>query len=149
MAAIEVFIENPAGSWVKHHHNEETLEFLRVEPVRRPYPFPYGFVPGTRAPDGDCADCFVITGRPLARADTVEVEPIALMEWTEAGAGDHKVIAVLPGDPIPDLGQLQPTLIDFAKQVFAHLPGREVRAGRFLPAEDALAYLAACSPPVP
>ncbi len=80
MAAIRVFIENVAGSRLKHHHDEETLTLLAVEPVSGPYPFPYGFVPGTRAPDGDAVDCFVITERPLPTGELVDCEPIALME---------------------------------------------------------------------
>jgi inorganic pyrophosphatase len=71
--AITVFIENEAGSDVKHHYNEETFEVLRTERVGVDYPYPYGFVPGTLAPDGDAADCFVITevGLPPERRSPV------------------------------------------------------------------------------
>lgn len=143
---LRVFIENEAGSCVKHHHDEETLAFLRTEQVRAPYPFPYGFVPGTRAPDGDCVDCFVVTDRVLHTGDLVECEPFALMEQTEAGLVDHNILAVPAGEAPPDLGTLLPVLRRFVAEVFAGMPGRETTVGRFLPGEDALAYLEACTP---
>ena len=103
---LRVFIENEAGSCIKHHHDEETLAFLRTERVQAPYPFPYGFVPGTRAPDGDCVDCFVVTDRVLHTGDLVDCEPFALMEQTEAGLVDHNILAVPAGEALPDLERL-------------------------------------------
>jgi len=141
---LRVFIENEAGSDLKHHHDEVTLAFLRTEQVGAAYPFPYGFVPGTRAPDGDCVDCFVITGRPLRTGDLVDCEPFGLMEQTEAGFIDHNVLAVPVGERPPDVEALRPVLARFAREVFAGLPGREVTVGRFLPVEAVRAYLASC-----
>jgi inorganic pyrophosphatase len=142
---LRVFVENEAGSDVKHHHDEETLIFLRAERVQAPYPFPYGFIPGTRAPDGDCVDCFVITDRPLHPGDLVDCVPFGLMEQTEAALVDHNLLAVPAGEAIPDLEALRPMLTRFVHEVFAGMPGRETTVGRFLPVEDALAYLAACA----
>jgi inorganic pyrophosphatase len=142
---LQVFVENEAGSCLKHHHNEETLAFLRTEQVRAPYPFPYGFVPGTRAPDGDCVDCFVITNLSLHTGDLVACEILGLMEQTEAGLVDHNVLAVPAGEGFPDLEAVRPRLTKFVTEVFAGLPGRETTVGRFLPAEDALAYLQGCA----
>ena len=146
MPAIRVFIENVAGSRLKHHHDEETLTLLAVEQVSGPYPFPYGFVPGTRAPDGDAVDCFVITERPLQTGDLVVCEPFALMEQTEAGLVDHNLLAVPEGETAPDLESLAPVLTRSVEQLFSGMPGREVTVGRFLPVGEAIAYLEACSP---
>lgn len=139
-----MFIENEAGSCIKHHHDEETLAFLRTEQVGAPYPFPYGFVPGTRAPDGDCVDCFVITDRPLRRGDQVDCEAFALMEQTEAGLVDHNILAVPVGEAPPRLAGLRTALARFVAEVFAGMPGRATTVGRFLSADSALAYLEAC-----
>jgi len=141
MTTIRVFVENPAGSHLKHHHDEETLELLRVEPVSGAYPYPYGFIPGTRGPDGDCVDCFVITTQPLRTGDLVDCEPIALMEQWEAGVVDNNVLAVPVGEPAPDLGPVIPVLTRGILELFVGMPGRETAVGRFLPAEDAVAYL--------
>ncbi len=146
MPTIRVFIENLAGSDLKHHHDEERLVVTQVEQVRAPFPYPYGFVPGTLAPDGDAADCFVITSRPLQTGDVVTAEVVGLMEQTDGGGANHDIVAVLPGDPPPDLDAVRERLAWFIVEVFRGLPGRESTAGRLLPVKDALAYLAECSP---
>jgi inorganic pyrophosphatase len=145
MRPITVFIENEAGSDVKHHYDEETLRVLRTERVGAAYPYPYGFVPGTLAPDGDAADCFVITGRPLRSGDTVSCVPVALIEQTEGGATDHNVIAVMPGEPAPDLAEVVAAIGRFVEHFMAGVPGRESVMGRLLPADAAVRYLEECA----
>lgn len=142
---ITVFIENQAGSDVKHHYHEETLRLLRTERVGAEYPYPYGFVPHTLAPDGDAADCFVITDRVLRSGETVVCEPVALLEQTEGGVTDHDVLAVLPGEPVPDLDAAVAGFARFFARFMAGVPGREAAIGRLLPAGDAVAYLEGCA----
>jgi hypothetical protein len=84
----------------------------------------------------------------LHTGDLVDCEPFALMEQTEAGLVDHNILAVPAGEDLPDLGTLHATLVRFVAEVFAGMPGRETTVGRFLPAEEATAYLAA-SPRAP
>lgn len=142
---ITMFIENEAGSRTKHHYNEETFELLRTEDVGAAYPYPYGFVPGTLAPDGDAADCFLITERPFDTGETVACVPIALLEQTEGGATDHNVIAILAQASIPDLTEVRSRISAF---VAAFMPGvaeRKSVAGRLQPVEAALTYLDECS----
>ena len=76
----------------------------------------------------------------------VTAEIVGLMEQTDGGGGNHNVVAVLPGDPAPDLGAVREVLAGFIVEVFRGLPGRESTAGRLLPVDDALAYLAECTP---
>ena len=146
MPPVRVFIENLAGSDLKHHHDEERFVVTQVERVGAPFPYPYGFVPGTLAPDGDAVDCFVVTGRPLRTGDLVDAEVVGLMEQTDGGGANHNIVAVLPGDPLPDLDAVRAVLAAFIAEVFRGLPGRESTAGRLLPVGDAMAYLAACVP---
>ena len=65
------------------------------------------------------------------------------MEQTEAGLVDHNLLAVPAGEATPDLETLRPILTRFVGEVFAGMPGRETTVGRFLPADAALAYVAA------
>lgn len=146
MPSVRVFIENVAGSNLKHHHDEDRFVVTQVERVGAPFPYPYGFVPGTLAPDGDAVDCFVVTGRPLRTGDLVDAEIAGLMEQTDGGGANHNIVAVLPGDPPPDLAAVREELARFIVEVFRDLPGRESTAGHLLPVGDALAYLAACVP---
>lgn len=145
MDTITVFIENEAGSDVKHHYNEETFEVLRTEHVGVDYPFPYGFVPGTLAPDGDAADCFVITDVGIPTGTTVQCQPVALIEQTEGGDTDHNVIAVPVGESVSDLAAVQARIGWFVQRFMVGVPGRESVMGRLLPVEDALTYLEDCA----
>ncbi len=142
---ITVFVENEAGSDIKHHYNEQTLEPIGTERVGGEYPYPYGFIPGTLAPDGDCADCFIITEQPLATGTTVECSPVALLEQTEGGITDHNVIAVPAGQPAPDLDEVRARIGAFLEKFMLGVESRKAVMGRTLSREEAAAYLAACS----
>jgi len=141
---ITVFVENEAGSNIKHHYNEETLEFLHTEDVGGRYPYPYGFVPGTLAPDGDSADCFILTDRHFSTGTAVECEPVALMEQTEGGIVDNNLLAVLPGGPIPDLSEVTNKLGVFFESFMKGDAERKSVMGRLLGRQGALDYLETC-----
>lgn len=140
---MKVFIENAAGSFIKHIHNEKTLELVRTEKVSRAYPFPYGFVLHTTAEDGDNVDCFILTGAPLRSGQIVECDPIGLMQQVEDGEVDHKVLAVLDGEREELNESIKRTLIEFARHVFDHVPGKIMEVGRFLDKTAALEHVRA------
>ena len=142
---IRVFIENEAGTDVKHHYDEETFEHLGTERVGADYPYPYGFVPGTLAPDGDAADCFVITDRVLRSGDTVVCVPVALLEQTEGGTTDHDVLAVPAGEPAPDLTGVTAEFGPFFDRFGGGDPSRRAAMGRLLPTGAARQYLTDCA----
>ena len=56
---IQVLIQVAAGSCKRNLYDESTLEYLETRQASRPYPYPYGFVIGTNAVDGDCVDCYL------------------------------------------------------------------------------------------
>lgn len=143
---IRVFIENEAGSTQKNHYDERALRFQRAEVVSRPYPFPYGFVLDTTNADGDCLDCFVITGQPLHSGDIVECEVVGLMEQTEDGLTDNNVLGrLVNADEEVGIGNLvQQTLTDFVQNFFRHVPGKLIDVGRFLGPEHAEAAIQEC-----
>jgi inorganic pyrophosphatase/GNAT superfamily N-acetyltransferase len=138
---IKVFVQNEAGSNLKNHHDEKTLTFRFAEHVSLPYPFPYGFVIGTTAQDGCNLDCYVITGRDIRTATIVECEPIGLMEQFEDGIEDHNVLAVPMGDSAEVSETVQKRLTEFVENVFRHMKGKQIRAGRFLSATEAKAHI--------
>ena len=140
---MRVLIENEAGSRRKNTYDETSLLWLKTEEVSAAYPFPYGFVVGTQAGDGDAADCFVLTRRNLASGTIVECAPLGLLEQVEDGEVDHKLLAVLPGETFA-LGQAEPALRAFVSSVFAHVPDKHMTIGRLLDRQAAEAYLRAC-----
>jgi inorganic pyrophosphatase len=138
---LQVFIENEAGSCRKNTYDEFTLTFLRSENVSRAYPFPYGFLIGTRGGDGDSVDCFVLTTTVVSSGTTVTCDLIGLLEVIDTGKVDHKVLAVPEGEHIFIDDRVVAVLKEFINGVFAHVPGKRMQIGRLLPAEDAEAYI--------
>ncbi|HKD82382.1 MAG TPA: inorganic diphosphatase [Candidatus Angelobacter sp.] len=141
---MKVFVENEAGSNVKHLHDEKSLQVQGTMHVYRPYPFPYGFVLDTTAEDGDNADCFILTNTPLRTGEIVECEPVALMEQIEDGQADHKVLAFLRGDERPVERIPVAELTEFVTHVFEHIPGKSIAVGEFKDKDAALSYLHDC-----
>ena len=141
---MRVFIENEAGSTRKNSYDEDTLALQGSVTVSAAYPFPYGFVIGTRSGDGDAVDCFVLSPTPLASGATVDCEPIALLEQIEDGEVDHKIIATLPGGPRAVDPAALAAIKDFIAGVFAHVPGKRMQVGRLLDARAAQEFLARC-----
>lgn len=138
---VKVFIENEAGSSKKNIFDEKTFEYRKTVEVSAPYPYPYGFIPGTTSGDGDNLDCFVITDRQLKTGDIVEAELIGMFEQREDGEEDHKVLAVLPGEHGEITAELEEKLRTFVLSVFAHREGKTMEVGSFHGMEEAEALL--------
>jgi inorganic pyrophosphatase len=138
---IEVFIEAEAGSCEKGVYDEQTLSYKYSRRVNRPYPYPYGFVVGTCTDDGEAVDCYLITSKPLKAGTIAQCQPVGLLEQSEDGENDNKVLAVLPGQTVDlDVGLLD-TLRNFIYGVFRAFPGTKVRVGEILPKAAAIEYI--------
>jgi inorganic pyrophosphatase len=59
---LQVIIESPRGSTLKYEYRPEKGIFTvsRTLPAGMAYPFDWGFIPGTKADDGDPIDALVI-----------------------------------------------------------------------------------------
>ena len=138
---MRVFIENEAGSRVKHEHNEKTLELKGTTIVSRAFPWPYGFVLNTTGQDGDNVDCFVLTSRQLRTGEIVECDPVGLIEQIEDGEIDHKIFAQLKGESAVLDRSAQEAFKDFASHVFEHVPGKTMKIGSCFGVETASDYI--------
>jgi inorganic pyrophosphatase len=138
---LQVLIQVAAGSCEKAFYNEQTLEYRETRRTARPYPYPYGFIIGTSAADGDCVDCYLLTHDPLKAGTIVACEPVGLLEQDEGGEIDHKVLAALPGQDVVVGHDLLQELQDFIAAVFAAFPEVRVRVGPIRSREAALYYL--------
>jgi len=141
---MKVFIQNEAGSCVKHSHNEKTLELKGTSQVSRAYPLPYGFVLDTTAADGLNVDCFVLTKRSLHTGEIVDCEPVGLMEQIEDGEEGHNVLAAIRREEGHLDGTTRKTLTEFVGHVFDHIAGKTITVGSFGGPKAALRYLAQC-----
>lgn len=140
---VSIFVEVEAGSDLRHVYDEATFELLSTRKMTRPYPFPYGFIVGTRNADGGAVDCYVLTERPIPTGTMVEGEPAGLLEQFEDGEVDHKVLAILPGEDAPPPADIEGILSTFIAALFRPYPMIRVEVGRILDASEAATFIAA------
>lgn len=138
---MEVFIENDRGSLIKRNYDLD-LKLIREDRVLLPYPYPYGFVLGTRTDDGEGVDCYVITREPLKRGSVVEAEPAGLLVLKEDGEEDHKIIAVQKGCSLDQYPDAVETIRKFILGIFARHPNVKLSIGDLLSPKAAQDFLA-------
>jgi len=113
MSTIEAVIEITRGSRNKYEIDEETgaIRLDRVLFSSVHYPTDYGFIPDTRADDGDHLDVLVIVEEPTFPGCRMEVRPVGVLKMRDEAGEDFKVIAVPVADPrfegVDDLGDLR------------------------------------------
>ena len=138
---IKVLIQVAAGSCDRKIYNESTLEYLETRSGSRPYSYPYGFILGTSAADGDGVDCYLLTSDQMTAGSIVECEPVGLLLQDESGEIDHKVLAALPGQEVELGPELLEELQEFIYDLFSAYPEMEIRVGPILSREAALQHL--------
>ncbi len=98
---FNVVVEIPQGSQDKYEYDEK-LDVIKLDRVlfsSQTYPANYGFIPQTRAEDGDHTDVVLITTNPINSGFIVTARPIGFMEMIDGGEIDNKIIAVPTEDP--------------------------------------------------
>lgn len=98
---VNAVIEIPMGSVNKYEYDKKNHVFRLDRRLFSPvhYPGDYGFVPSTLAADGDPLDVLVIVHDPTFTGCLVEVRPIGVLEMTDQGKMDEKILAVLESNP--------------------------------------------------
>lgn len=120
-------IEVPKGSHNKYEIDKETglIKLDRVNYGAAAYAFDYGFVPQTLWEDGDALDVILLTTYPLNPGILVNVRPVALMEMTDTGESDNKIIAVPADDrrwdDVKDLADINKHNLKEFKDFFENL----------------------------
>lgn len=141
---MKAFIEVDAGTIDRPIYNEQTLEQIGIKKVYKPYPYAYGFLLDTISGDGDQLDCYVITPKSLTSGDTIEVEPIGMVESIENGEEDHKILCRLSSENITIDSTIEKKIRDFGEHYFDDRPDKQVIVGRFLGYEDAIKLIDSC-----
>lgn len=98
---FNVVIEISQGSQDKYEYDEE-LDVIKLDRVlygSQRFPANYGFIPQTRAEDGDHTDVLLFTTNPIMSGAIVEARPIGFMEMIDGGEVDNKILAVPVSDP--------------------------------------------------
>lgn len=136
--AMNVIVEIPKFSKNKYEIDKETgiIALDRVMHTAQDYPFDYGFVPQTLFDDGDALDVVLLTTYPLLPGILVKARPIAIMEMTDGGDRDDKVVAVPVDDPrFSDMQDLKDLNQHFIKEMahffetYKKIQNKEVTVG--------------------
>jgi inorganic pyrophosphatase len=137
---INVIVEVPIGGEPIKYELDKAAGTLVVDrflytPMR--YPGNYGFVPHTLSEDGDPIDVLIANTRPIVAGAVVSVRPVGVLNMTDDGGGDEKIIAV-PSDRVTqryvnvrDYTDLPRITLEQIRHFFEHYkdlePGKWVR----------------------
>lgn len=147
---INVFIEIPQNSSIKYELDKDSglITVDRFTYTTMSYPFNYGFIPQTKADDGDPIDVLVISSLPVHPGTIIPSRPIGMLEMEDEEGIDTKILAVPTKkvDPfladIEDVFDLNQTTRDKIKHFFNHYkelePGKWVKTKNFLSKKEAL-----------
>lgn len=115
---VNSIIEIPAETRNKYEYDEK-MDIIKLDRVLHSpmhYPFDYGFIPETRADDGDHLDIMVITNSPVFPGCLLEARIIGALLMQDEHGLDEKILAVPMHNPnfrhITRLKHVSPHLLD-------------------------------------
>ncbi len=121
---FKVLIEIPQGSKTKYEIDKETglIKLDRILYTSTHYPHNYGFIPLTYCEDGDPLDVLVLCSESLHPYTLVTCRAIGVLDMTDNGKKDSKIIAVCVDDPFykgyQDINELPRHIFDEIKNFF-------------------------------
>src|SRR5271166_3452113 len=131
---LYVVVETPRGCRTKLKFDPNLEVFTMSKPlmVGLSYPYDWGFIPSTQAPDGDCLDVLIIHDSPTYPGVVLKAIPVGVLELVQVSKGkeerNDRVFAV------PDCTPFEKEIEDIR-----HLPARAIEElERFFEATDAL-----------
>ncbi|MEX0910283.1 MAG: inorganic diphosphatase [Candidatus Paceibacterota bacterium] len=121
---LNVIVEIPKLSRIKYELDKETglimVDRVLYSPMH--YPANYGFVPQSLWEDGDPLDVLVMSHEPFSPGCLVKARAIGVMEMTDDGDSDAKVLAVPISDPryknIKDIKDIDEHTLEEIKHFF-------------------------------
>ena len=99
-AKVRVYIEIEKNSNLKYETCKETNTLMldRVLPPPYVYPYPYGYIIGTKAADGDELDIVILTDKHISKDTYLDAYIVGVLIMEDEKGMDEKVLCVLPED---------------------------------------------------
>lgn len=147
---VNTIIEIQKDTRNKYEFDEE-LNIIKLDRVLHSpmfYPMDYGFIPETRADDGDHLDMMVMTNSPVFAGCMLEVRPIGVLFMSDESGQDEKILGVPLRNPnynhIQTIDDISP---HFLKEIvhffetYKQLENKEVNVDRWGTKEEAYAMI--------
>ncbi|MDF9867223.1 inorganic pyrophosphatase [Bacilli bacterium PM5-3] len=147
---VEALIEIPQGSQNKYEVDKDKDRIILDRPLYSAmlYPAEYGYIENTLAKDGDPIDILVFASFPTFPGCIIESRIVGMLEMTDSGDEDVKLIAVSNRDPrfshVKSLEDLPPHYLTEVRHFFdtyKELQKKKVETGAWQDVEVALKYL--------
>jgi inorganic pyrophosphatase len=150
---LQVIVETPRGSRNKFAYDPEQrlFELKKVLPAGMAFPYDFGFVPSTKAPDGDPIDVLVLMEEPVPVGCLVKCRLIGAIQGTQIEKSKDKpvrndrLLAVERGNheysEISDIRDVSKKLLRELEQFFVnyhHLEGNKYEVLDRVGPKDAL-----------
>jgi inorganic pyrophosphatase len=89
---LRVVIETPKGSRNKFAFNQDecVFELKKVLPAGMAFPYDFGFVPSTKADDGDPVDVLVLMDEPAFPGCVLTCRPVGVIEGEQGEKKDRE-----------------------------------------------------------
>lgn len=147
MTTPRAIVENLPGSNEKYECDETggvAKEFDLPDGMN--WPCYYGSILGTRAPDGDPLDVFIISNKHYARGEVVEVRVADQLIFIDRGDEDPKIIAISADETPSSDTFLQETYITIATflKKYKEAKGHAYSMGGFTGSGKAEETIAVC-----
>ncbi len=147
---INAVVEIPKGSHHKYEFDEK-LDEIRLDRVLHSpvfYPTDYGFIPQTRAEDGDHLDVLVLVTEPLFPGCVISVRVVGMLDMEDNAGRDYKIVGVAEKDPkldniqnIEDIDEHYKKEIIHFFQVYKELEGKWAKVKGWLSKDEAYAVI--------
>jgi inorganic pyrophosphatase len=125
-----VIIETPRGSRNKYKYNQQTgrMKFSKVLPEGMMFPYDFGFIPETKAEDGDPLDVLVLSDEPMFPGCELECRIVGVLRANQRENGkenrNDRLIAVVEGSVlyagVHQLSDLEPAVLKQIEQFFTN-----------------------------
>jgi inorganic pyrophosphatase len=91
---LNVVVETPKGSRIKYAFDSPSglFQVKKALPEGMMFPFNFGFIPSTKAEDGDPLDILILNEESLVPGCLLRVEPIAVIKAEQTEKGETKAI---------------------------------------------------------